>query len=83
MPRVLHIVTDRASQVALEVLAEQSRDPSIALSVVLAQEAADLAAPLPGEVFRLGDGGAASPYPEIDHDRLLDLIFAADTVVTW
>jgi hypothetical protein len=83
MPRVLHIVTDRVSPVAFDVLAEQSRDPSITLAVVLAQEAADLTGPVPGEVFRLGDGGAASPYPAIDHDRLLDLIFAADTVVTW
>jgi hypothetical protein len=83
MPRVLHIVKDRANQIAFDVLAEQSRDPSIALAVVLAQEAADLTGPLPGEVFRLGAGAGDSPYPAIDHARLLDLIFAADTVVTW
>jgi hypothetical protein len=82
MTRVLHIVKDPANQVAFDVLAEQGRDPSIALSVVLAQDAAGLTGPVPGEVFRLGDAGR-SPYPAIDHSRLLDLIFAADTVVTW
>jgi hypothetical protein len=83
MRRVLHLVKDRANRVAFDVLAEQARDPSIALSVVLLQDAADLADPVPGEVFRLGDSPAGSPYPAIDHGRLLDLIFAADTVVTW
>jgi hypothetical protein len=83
MRRVLHLVKDRANRVAFDVLAEQARDPSIALSVVLLQDAADLADPVPGAVFRLGDSPGSSPYPAIDHGRLLDLIFAADTVVTW
>jgi hypothetical protein len=48
---------------------------------VLLQAASGLTDPLPGEVFHLDGGG--SPYPAIDHSRLLDLIFAADTVVTW
>jgi hypothetical protein len=27
--------------------------------------------------------GSGSPYPSITHSQLLDLIFAADTVVSW
>jgi hypothetical protein len=83
MPRVLHLVKDPANRLAFDVLAAQARDPAIALAVVLLQDAAALAEPLPGEVVRLGDGASGSPYPAIDHGRLLDLIFAADTVVTW
>jgi hypothetical protein len=82
MPHILHILKDPANRSALEVVAAQARDPANRLSVVLMQAASGLTAPLPGEVFRL-DGSAGSPYPAIDHSRLLDLIFAADTVVTW
>lgn len=82
MPRILHLLRAPANRVALDVLHRQARQKDQALVVVLLQEAASLSERLPGEVYRLGDGGA-SPYPEIDHSRLLDLIFAADTVVTW
>jgi hypothetical protein len=84
MARVLHLLKDPGNRTALEVLAVQGRDPTISLVIVLLQAAARAgpAAPLPGEVYRL-DGDGASPYPAIDHNRLLDLIFEADTVVTW
>jgi hypothetical protein len=85
MPRILHLIKDPANRMALEVLAAHGRDPANRLSVVLLQAATSLRDPLPGEVFRLEDGGgqAGSPYPSIGHSRLLDLIFAADTVVSW
>jgi hypothetical protein len=82
VPHILHLVKDPANRTAFEILATQARDPANRLSVVLMQEAAALTDPLPGEVFRLGAANG-SPYPSIDHVRLLDLIFAADTVVTW
>lgn len=86
MRHILHLIKDHANRVALDVVAKQARDPKVKLSVVLLQQATDLAAPLPGEVFRLHEGaddGAHSPYPQITHAQLLGLIFAADTVVTW
>jgi hypothetical protein len=82
VPHILHIIKDPANRSAFEVLAAQARDPANRLSVVLTQAASGVAAPLPGDVFYL-DGGGGSPYPAIDHSHLLDLIFAADTVVTW
>ena len=82
MPRILHLIKDPANRTPLAVIAEQARDPDNRLSIVLIQAAAGLRDPLPGEVYRLG-GGNATPYPAIDHSRLLDLIFSADTVVTW
>jgi hypothetical protein len=82
VPHILHLVKDPANRTALEVLAAQARDPANRLTVVLMQAATGLTTPLPGEVFHL-DGTGGSAYPAIDHSRLLDLIFAADTVVTW
>jgi hypothetical protein len=87
VPRVLHLVKDPGNQDAFAVVAAHARDPAIQLTVVLMQDAAALTGPLPGDVFRLDEGHAprapGSPYPPIDHSRLLDLIFAADTVVAW
>jgi hypothetical protein len=90
MRHVLHLIRDPANRTALDVMARQARDPEVRLSVVLLHEAAgaDVPAPTAAEVFCL-DGGSrgapasASPYPRVSHAQLLDLIFAADTVVTW
>jgi len=86
VPHVLHLVKDPGRGPGLEVVARQARDPGVRLTVVLLHEARTLTDPLPGEVYRLDEGpdaGPPSPYPAIGHDRLLDLIFAADTVVVW
>jgi len=85
VPRILHLLKDPGNRTALDVLAAQAREPDNRLTVVLLQDAARVSHSLPGEVFRLaeGNGTPPSPYPAIDHARLLDLIFTADTVVTW
>ena len=86
MRHVLHLIKDPVNRVALDVVAKQARDPEVKVSVVLLGQAASLTAPVPGEAFSLDEGGgdgARSPYPRISHSQLLDLIFTADTVVTW
>jgi hypothetical protein len=85
VPRLLHLIKDPANRTPFTVLVEQARDPANVLTVVLLQEAVAVREPLPGQVFRLAASanGGASPYPAIDHARLLDLIFDADTVVSW
>jgi hypothetical protein len=86
MPRVLHLIKDPGNATALEVLRAQATDPGTQLTVVLMHEAVRLAEPLPGQVYRLGDGHRNLPDtgpPAIGPSELLDLIFAADSVVTW
>ncbi len=86
MRHVLHLIKDSVNRTALDVVVQQARDPDVRLSIVLLQHAANLRDRLPGEVFRLDEGsanGTPAPYPPITHSQLLDLIFAADTVVTW
>ncbi|MGH7358713.1 MAG: hypothetical protein ACREJR_07865 [Candidatus Rokuibacteriota bacterium] len=87
MPHVLHLVKDPANAVALDTIRAQAADPQVRLSVVLMQEALNLTEPLPGEVYRLSDGHADLPPSPgsraIAPSELLDLIFAADSVVTW
>lgn len=86
MPHVLHLVKDPENATALEVLRTQAADPSVRLSVVLMHDAVRLAEPLPGQVYRLRDGHRDLPATDshaIGPSELLDLIFAADSVVTW
>jgi len=86
VPHVLHLIKDPGNATALEVLRTQAADPSVRLSVVLMHDAVRLAEPLPGQVYRLRDGHRDLPATNshaIGPSELLDLIFAADSVVTW
>lgn len=85
MPHLLHLLKAPPSAKVLEVLGQQGRDPSCRLSVVLMQEAAGIDLPVQAQVYRLDEGtaSASSPYPAISHAQLLELIFAADSVVAW
>ena len=47
------------------------------------QDAVRLATPLPGQVYRLQDGHSDLGPGTIGSAQLLDLVFAADSVVTW
>ena len=87
MAHVLHLVKDPADSAALEVIRAQAADPGMQVSVVLMHDAVRIAEPLPGRIYRLRDDhpglpGAAGPGT-ISPAELLDLIFAADSVVTW
>lgn len=88
MPHVLHLVKDPANRAALDTIRAQTADPEVRVSVVLMQDARGLAEPLSAEIYRLssGDHDVPSPAPgprTIGSSELLDLIFAADSVVTW
>ncbi len=86
MPHVLHLLKDPENAAALEVIRAQAADPGARLTVVLMHEAVGLSAPLPGRVYRLRDdhrGLPASGPDVIGPAELLDLIFAADSIVSW
>jgi hypothetical protein len=87
VPHVLHLVKDPANAAALEVIRAQATEPDIRLSVVLMHDAVRLVESLPGHVYRLREGHpdllAPGGTDTIGSAELLDLIFAADSVVTW
>jgi hypothetical protein len=83
VPRILHIVKDPGNATALAVIRAQASQPDVQLSVVLMQDAVRLTAPLPGQVYRLQDGHSDLGPGTIGSAQLLDLVFAADSVVTW
>lgn len=80
MPSVLHLIKGNSLPHALAVIERESREPGTAVTVVLLH------------------GGEAPPYlagvtvrkvadnrskDALTYSELLDLIFAADRVVTW
>ena len=74
MPRFLHLIKRDSPPLAADIVARQLQEPGAEVTVVLL----DGAAPSwpPGlAVKRLG--------ADLDHDKLLDLIFESDHVVTW
>ena len=87
MTHVLHLIKDPENATALDVIRVQAADPSVRISVVLMHGAIHLAEPLPGHVYRLHDGHqslpARSKSDAIGSAELLDLIFTADSIVTW
>ena len=87
MPHVLHLIKNPGSSAALEVIRAQAADPNTRVSVVLMQDAVGMTQTLPGHVYRLQDGHTALPAQagtvSISPAELLDLVFAADSVVTW
>jgi hypothetical protein len=85
MPHVLHLITDAADPMAREVVTRQAAQTDLRVSVVLLHGSEPPDAVLPGRVFSLDgpDPAGASHHPRITHAQLLDLIFLADTVVTW
>ena len=87
MPHILHLVKDAANAAALDVIRAQAAEPGMQLSVVLMHDALRLTASLPGRIYRLHEDPpglpARSGSDAIGPAELLDLIFAADSVVTW
>ena len=86
MPQVLHLLKDASNTAALDVIRTQAADPAVRLAVVLMHEAVGLSEPLPGQVYRLRDDHPDLPAGAADvigPAELLDLIFAADSVVSW
>ena len=87
MPHVLHLVKDPSNAAALDVIRAQAGEPGMRLSVVLMHEALGLTESLPGQVYRLREEHPGLPAPSgsdtIGPAELLDLIFTADSVVTW
>ncbi|MEW6682240.1 MAG: hypothetical protein AB1451_04850 [Nitrospirota bacterium] len=86
MAGTLHIVKSAGSVHPWDLLAHQTAATD-SCSIILIQDAVAAQPGLPCPTFVLaGDAHArktATPYPLIEDDRLMDMIWDADTVVVW
>ena len=85
MPHLVHLVRNSTDPTLLDVIARQAADPTVRVSVVLLPGAGPGAGSLTGDVYRLIEDGTAGSgaHRSLDHTQLLQLIFAADSVVSW
>ena len=85
MPHLVHLVRNSTDPTLLDVIARQAADPAVHVSVVLLPGAGSGAGSLTGDVYRLIEDGTAGSGDQrsLDHTQLLQLIFAADSVVSW
>jgi hypothetical protein len=72
----LHLLRADSSPVALPLIAEQAGQEPGGVVVVQTDDAPAPALPAGVALHRLGHG-------DLDHDALLDLIFASDHVIAW
>ncbi|HET8760832.1 MAG TPA: hypothetical protein VFN94_07175 [Nitrospiria bacterium] len=85
MGHTLHIVKSVGSPHPWDLIAQHASTDEY--MIVLIQDAVAARPPLAGPTFVLERDararGASTTYPLIDDDRLVDLIWEADTVVVW
>jgi hypothetical protein len=80
MPHVLHLLKASASGMALPVIQQQCREPDTRVTVVLLHGTSAPALPDGVTVRRLAEEGSSG---DLTHSELLDLIFTADSVISW
>lgn len=93
MNKILHILKEPDSTIALEVIQQETENPGQEVSILLIQEAVRelLSVNHSVKVFvlheDLAERGLSSPahpvYAVIDYRGMLDLIYRSDRVVTW
>ena len=76
MAKFLHLLKGDAAAVAAPVIAENSRQPGVDITVVLLEGGACPPLPTSVRLRRLGED-------DLDYSSLLDLIFTSDHVITW
>ena len=83
MPHVLHLLKAPVPDHALSAIQRQSREPDTTLTVVLREGAK--APPLPSgvRVRRVIEESSTRDPGTLTYAELLDLIFAADQVISW
>jgi len=80
MPRVLHLLKADFSPAALAVIERQRSESGTEVVVVLMHGAPAPVLPAGVTSHRLAENGSEG---SLTHSRLLDLIFQADSVISW
>ncbi len=83
MPRILHLIKAPVPAHTLSLIQRQSREPDTTPVVVLLHGAAPPSLPPGVRVHRLVDDASTRSPESLTYSELLDLIFAADQVLSW
>lgn len=80
MPHVLHLLKSSDHATALSTIAHQSRHPDTRVTVILLHGMSAPSLPNGVTIRRLTEAGRAG---DLTYSELLDLIFTADSVISW
>jgi len=93
MNRILHILKESHTPIALEIIRQEAKVPQQEVIILLIQEAVTKAQPLNNSLKTyvlkedLEERGLTSPpkgdYRLIDFQGMLDLLYRVDKIVTW
>jgi sulfur relay protein TusB/DsrH len=85
--RILHILREINQPEAMAIIAQQAKQSSQELSILLIQEAVHLLPDLPAKIYVLEEDartrGVTSRFETINYSTMLDLIFSHDSVIAW
>ena len=87
MKETLHIIKDSNASLALGLIAQQATSASDSIKIVLIQKAVQLNPKTSLPVFVLEEDlknrEGLSTFPTINYRTLIEMIFAANRVMTW
>ena len=80
---ILHLLKDPVSPLALQLLSSQTAAQANPSVVVLLSSIGALPALPKCTVYRVTENALAQSNDTLSYDRLVDLVFEADRVLTW
>lgn len=80
MPHFLHLLKGHATETALSAIGQQCQEPGTTVTLVLLHGLPAPAVPDPVTVRRLAEEAHEG---DLTYSDLLDLIFTADSVISW
>lgn len=87
MKRVIHILKDANCEEALTLIGPQATANEEDLTILLIQDAVKLTPSVAAKVCVLEEDakarGVKSPFEPVDYEKMVEMILAADTVMTW
>ena len=91
MKHILHLITNAVDPTLQATIRSQSERTDLRLTIVTTQRLMETFTSSDTRVFSLSDGGSGeldsstltSPLPVIGYAGLMDLMFDAESIITW
>ena len=87
MCQILHVLKETEAKEALRIIEKQAASDAESLAILLIQEGVRLDPSVMVRTYVLGEDlssrNLTTSFESIDYEKMLELIFQADQIVTW
>lgn len=87
MCQILHVLKETEAKEALRIIEKQAASDAESLAILLIQEGVRLDPSVKVRTYVLGEDlssrNLTTSFESIDYEKMLELIFQADQIVTW